>query len=77
MQVYIFKGPGRVFGFTALSSGENLPQKFAPWAAFKTLELRWGERTPGVNADDCLRDLEAHGVHITDGHNRITEEAIR
>jgi hypothetical protein len=77
MQVHIFKGPGRVFGFTTQPSGANLPQKYAPWAAFKAIELRSGEHTPGVDADECLRDIEAHGVHITDAHVRITDEAIR
>ncbi len=77
MQVHIFRGPGRIFGFTAQLSGENLPQKYAPWTAFRTIELQRGERTPGVDVDDCLRDLETHGVHVTDAHARITEEAIR
>jgi len=77
MQVHIFKGPGRVFGFTAQASGEDLPQKYAPWAAFKTIELRRDEHTPGVDANECLDDIAAHGVHVTDAHVRITEEAIR
>jgi hypothetical protein len=49
MQVHIFRGPGRVFGFTAQASGENLPQKYAPWSEFKTIELRKDEHTPGVD----------------------------
>ena len=77
MQVHIFRGPGRVFGFTTQSSGANLPARHAPWVAFKTVELRSGERTPGVDTDDCLRDLETYGVHVTDAHVRITEEATR
>jgi hypothetical protein len=77
MKVHIFRGPGRIFGFTAESSGENLPQKYAPWSAFKTIELQRDERTPGVDAIECLNDLEAHGVHVTDSHVRITEDAIR
>jgi len=39
MLVYLFRGPGRVFGVTAAESGENLPSKFAPWTAFKSIEL--------------------------------------
>jgi hypothetical protein len=77
MQVHIFKGPGRVFGFTADAAGENLPPKYAPWTQFKAIELRKGERTPGVDSDECLHDIETHGVHITDAHVRITEEAMR
>ena len=77
MQVHIFKGPGRIFAFTMESSGANLPRKYAPWSSFKTVELRPGEATPGVDVDDCLRDLQTHGVHVTDAHVRITEAAIR
>ena len=77
MQVNIFKGPDRVFAFTADPSGANLPPKYAPWTAFKTVELQEDVATPGVDVNDCLRDLETYGVHITDAHVRITEEAIR
>lgn len=77
MQVHIFKGPGRVFACTTDPSGANLPSKYAPWAAFKTVELQKDVPTPGVDVNDCLRDLEVHGVHITDAHVRITEQAVR
>jgi hypothetical protein len=77
MQVHIFRGPGRIFAVTTDPSGANLPSKYAPWAAFKTIELQKDEPVPGVDVNDCLRDLEAHGVHVTDAHVRITEEAIR
>jgi hypothetical protein len=77
MQVHIFRGPGRVFGFTEQPSGINLPQKYAPWTAFKTIQLQHGSHMPGVDTDECLRDIENYGVHVTDAHIRITEEAIR
>lgn len=77
MQVHIFRGPGRIFGFTAQQTGENLPQKYSPWTEFKTIELRQGEHTAGVDADECLSDIEVYGVHVTDAHARITEDAIR
>jgi hypothetical protein len=32
---------------------------------------------PGVDVDDCLRDILKFGVHITDAHVRITEQAMR
>jgi hypothetical protein len=35
-----------------------------------------GERTSGVDADECLRDLKTYGVHVTDAHLRITQEAL-
>jgi hypothetical protein len=60
MTIHIFRGPGRVFGLTKDATGANLPSKFAPWTAFKSLELnREGPPTPGVNADECLTDIES------------------
>jgi len=66
-----------VFGFTEQAMGANLPSQYSPWSAFKTLELdRGGEPTPGVNANDCLDDIEKHGYHITDAHVRITQDTV-
>ena len=77
MLVYIFRGPGRVFGCTALPTGDNLPSRFAPWSSFKTIELkREGPPTPGINATECLDDSEKYGFHITDAHARITESCV-
>lgn len=77
MQVHVFRGLGRVFAVTADPSGINLPSKYAPWTVLKTIELQEGVATPGVDVNDCLRDLEAYGVHVTDAHVRITENAIQ
>ena len=78
MQVYIFRSIGRVFGFTQIAIGDNLPSKFSPWTAFKTIELnRDGVVTPGVNTAECLDDIETYGFHITDAHVRITESVAR
>jgi len=77
MQVHIFRGPGRVFAVTADPSGANLPAKYAPWSGFKVVDLQKGVPLPGVDVDDCLRDLEAYEVHVTEAHVRITEEALR
>jgi hypothetical protein len=77
MLVHIFRGPGRVFGITEDATGANLPSQFSPWSAFKSINLsRDGEPTPGVNANECLDDIERHGFHITDAHVRITERVI-
>ena len=77
MQVYIFRGPDRIFGFTEDASGSNLPSRFAPWTSFKTIELeRGGAPTPGVNGEDCLDDIGRHGFHVTDAHVRITETLV-
>lgn len=76
MQVHIFRGSERVFGFTGIATGENLPSKFAPWNPFKTIELKRDVPTPGVNAAECLDDIEKYGFHITDAHVRITESAL-
>ena len=77
MLVHIFRGPGRVFGFTENATGANLPSQFSPWTIFKSIELgRDGKLTPGVNTDECLDDIEQHGFHVTDAHVRITERVI-
>ena len=77
MRVHIFRGPGRVFGFTEDSTGANLPSRFSPWHEFKTIELsRDGEPVAGVDTSDCLDDIEKHGFHITDAHVRITASVI-
>lgn len=77
MLVHCFRGPGRVFGFTKDATGGNLPSKFSPWTAFKSIELsRDGEPKTGVNTSDCLTDIEKHGFHITEAHIRITETVI-
>jgi hypothetical protein len=76
MQVYIFRGEGRVFAFTLDSDGSNLPAKHGPWSAFKSVELVRGQTQPGVNVEQCLDDIEQYGLHVTDAHVRITEQAI-
>jgi hypothetical protein len=75
MQVHIFRGPGRIFGFTENGAGENLPSQYGPWTPFRTLELTRGVAQPGVNADACLDDIDKHGFHLTDAHVRITQQA--
>lgn len=77
MQAHLFKGPGRVFAVTTDPSGANLPSKYAPWTSFKTIELQKDVPIPGIDVNDCLRDMDLHGVHITDSHVRITDDAIR
>ena len=77
MLVHIFRGPGRVFGCTNDATGANLPAQYRPWSSFKSLDLsRDGEPTPGVNANECLDDIEKYGFHITDAHVRITENLV-
>ena len=76
MLVYIFRGPGRVFGFTEDATGANLPERFAPWVSFKSVELSRDKPTPGVNPEACLDDIEKHGFHVTDAHIRITDQLV-
>ena len=73
MKVHTFRGTGRVFGFTAERSGANLPHRYGPWNAFKTLDLTRGETQAGVRVDECLDDIGQYGFHLTDAHVRITE----
>jgi hypothetical protein len=75
MQVHIFRGPGRVFGFTPDPAGGNLPPRYGPWATFKAVEMTAGQTMPGVETDECLADIEQHGYHLTDAHVRITDRA--
>jgi hypothetical protein len=59
MQVNIFRGPDRIFGFTAHSDGTNLPAQYAPWTAFKTIDLTRGATQAGVNVTECLMTLRS------------------
>jgi hypothetical protein len=77
MQVHVFRGQGRVFAATRMSGGENLPARYGPWVAFKTLDLVEGQAQPGLDVAECLDDIERFGLHVTDAHVRITEEALR
>jgi hypothetical protein len=77
MLVHIFRGPGRVFGVTEDTTGANLPSKFSPWTAFKSIDLNPdGESRAGVDTTECLEDIKKYGFHITDAHVRITEIVI-
>ena len=76
MQVHVFRGPGRVFAVTQASGGENLQLRFAPWTPFKTVDLMEGQAQPGLNVAECLDDIKRFGVHVTDAHVRITEQAM-
>ncbi len=77
MQVHIFRGPDRIFGMTAHSDGTTLPSQYAPWTAFKTIDLTRGTTQAGVNVTECLDDIEKYGFHLTDAHVRITERAVQ
>jgi hypothetical protein len=77
MQVHIFRGQGRVFGFTEDTAAANLPSRYGPWIHFKTVEMNKGVATPGgVSTDECLDDIERYGYHLTDAHVRITERDL-
>jgi NADPH-dependent 2,4-dienoyl-CoA reductase/sulfur reductase-like enzyme len=65
MQIHTFHGPIRIFGFTVHLAGGELSECYAPWTAFKPLELRHDEQEPAVNPSQCPNDIEAYGVHIT------------
>ena len=76
MQVHIFRGPGRIFGFTGANDGSNLPAQYAPWTVFKTLEVARETSQAGFDVNECLDDIEKHGFHLTDAHVRITDQAL-
>ena len=76
MQVHIFRGPGRIFGFTAHNDGSNLPAQYAPWSSFRTLDVARGTSQVSFDVNECLDDIEKYGFHLTDAHTRITERAV-
>jgi hypothetical protein len=76
MQVHVFRGTGRVFAVTEGSSVSDLPELYAPWTPFKTIVLVRGQTQPGIDVDGCLDDMARYGIHVTDAHVRITEQAI-
>jgi hypothetical protein len=53
MHVYIFRGTGRVFGFTENAAGTNLPEQFGPWASFKMVDMHREKPQPGVDTNEC------------------------
>jgi hypothetical protein len=78
MFVDVFRGTGRVYAITESGVGmSKLPKRYGPWTAFKTIELVKGQPTPSVHVEECLADLAQFGIHVTDAHSRITEEAIK
>ena len=76
MKIQIYRGTGRVFAFVAVGHETPLPQRHGPWASFKIVDLVAGQPQPGVDVGDCLEDIARHGIHVTDAHARITQEAI-
>ena len=65
-----------MFSIIREEAGANLPVQLAPWTFFKTIEIESGLPSPGLDVEGCLADLSAFGVHITDVHVRITEQAL-
>ncbi len=76
MQVQIYRGVGRVFAFVVEGRQTPLPERYGPWTPFKIVDLAPGQSQPGVDVDECLEDIARYGIHVTDAHARITEEAI-
>jgi hypothetical protein len=74
MRVHIFRGPDRIFGFTADNDARNLPQQYAPWAGFKTLDVVRETSQQSFDVNECLDDIEKYGFHLTNAHVRITEQ---
>jgi hypothetical protein len=76
MIVHIFKGPGRVFAASPDAEGANLPDRYAPWSRFKTMEMHPDEPYAGVDVNSCLSDIARYGFHLTDAHERITHLVV-
>ena len=76
MQVHLFRATGRVFGAALDGKGANLPAGLGDWTPFKTVDMTRGQPMPGIDVNECLDDIEAHGFHITDAHVRITDKYV-
>ena len=76
MQVHLFRAAGRVFGAALDAAGANLPAGLGDWTPFKTVDMTRGQPMPGIDVNECLDDIEAHGFHITDAHVRITDSYV-
>jgi hypothetical protein len=76
MRFELFGGRDRLFAVVATGGSDKLPERYGPWTHFKTPELTRGSSLPGLNVEECLDDMERHGIHVTDAHVRITEQAI-
>ena len=76
MQIHIFRGQGRIFGFTEIDNGVNLPASYGPWTAFKSLIVTREVADPNFDTKECLDDVEQYGFHLTDAHKRFTEKAV-
>jgi hypothetical protein len=70
MQVHIYRGSGRVFGFTL--NGAGLPAQFGPW--IQGSRSKQGDAQTNFDVNDCLDDIEQFGFHLTDAHVRITHD---
>ena len=77
MQIHIFRGPGRIFGFTPHDDATTLPVAYAPWTAFKTLDVDRDTPQVSFNVNECLDDIETYGFHLTDAHVRIAPQAAQ
>ena len=60
-----------MFGFTRDNAGSNLPARYGPWTAFRSLDLNRGDAQTSFDVDECLDDIEKFGFHLTDAHVRI------
>lgn len=68
MKVHVFEAPNRVFGFTTLRDGANLPQTFGPWTYWKDVEVSRGVKMIAANQEEVLDGIAAQGFHIVQ-HN--------
>lgn len=66
MQVHVFKGLGKWYGFTADRTGMNLPAAQGPWAFVRTEDMDRGENPRvAVSTEDVLTGIAALGYFVT------------
>lgn len=76
MKVDLFRVRDRVFAAVASGGEAVLPESHRPRTPFKSLDPARGEVQPGLAVEECLDDIERFGLHVTDAHVRITEQAM-
>jgi hypothetical protein len=73
MQVYVFKSDSDLYGFTAESSGGNLPADKGPWTLFQERAMFKDSPLPriGVNEADVVAAIDSQGFYLTTGAEAI------
>lgn len=77
-RIYVFKGAGNDYGFTANPNGNNLPADKGPWHQVRDTEMNRGDGPRfGASTDDVLDAVERGDACIASVRIQITETPPR